>query len=117
MKKLEAAGNYVLVQPDAVQEKTTSGLIYVPEMAQEAAKRNIYKGKIISIGPVAFKDFACSWGAKEGDRIVFAKSGSLQIEKDTDEIRDPNNDLIFAINDEDVIAVYRATTEEATQLN
>jgi len=109
MKKLEAAGHYVLVRPDAIKEK--HGDIYIPETAQDAAKRNMYKGSIVSIGPIAFKDFIRPWGAEVGDRVVFAKAGSFNIDADPEEIRDPSNELIFAINDEDVIAVYRESNE------
>jgi co-chaperonin GroES (HSP10) len=116
MKQLEATGHYILVRPDKVKEKTSGGL-YVPERAQDEARRNCYKGQIVSIGPVAFKDFAAPWGVEVGDRVIFAAKGGLNIEADPDELRAPDNEALAAINDEDVIAVYRNKGQEPSQFS
>jgi co-chaperonin GroES (HSP10) len=48
-------GARVLVQLRAVKEKVTSAGIYIPEETKETEKWNTMIGKVIAIGPLAFK--------------------------------------------------------------
>ena len=49
-------GGRVLVQLRAVKEKVTSAGILIPEETKEAEKWNTMIGKVIAIGPLAFKN-------------------------------------------------------------
>ena len=48
-------GARVLIQLRAVKEKVTSAGIYIPEETKEAEKWNTMIGKVIAIGPLAFR--------------------------------------------------------------
>ncbi len=48
-------GARVLVQLRAVKEKVTSAGLYIPEEVKETEKWNTMIGKVIAIGPLAFK--------------------------------------------------------------
>jgi len=49
-------GARVLVQLRAVKEKVTESGIYIPEETKETEKWNTQIGKVIAIGPIAFKN-------------------------------------------------------------
>ena len=49
-------GGRVLVQLRAVKEKVTAAGLYIPEETKEAEKWNTMIGKVIAIGPLAFKN-------------------------------------------------------------
>ena len=48
-------GARVLVQLRAVKEKVTTAGIFIPEETKEVEKWNTMIGKVIAVGPLAFK--------------------------------------------------------------
>ena len=74
-------GARVLVQLRAVKEKVTSAGILLPTETKEVEKWNCQVGKILAIGPIAFKhrDTLVAWGegswAEVGDFVRVAKWG------------------------------------------
>jgi co-chaperonin GroES (HSP10) len=73
---------------------------------REREQAAIDTGKVISIGPTAFRDFGADVSPiKVGDTVVYAKYGGKAITDPEDESK------YVALNDEDVIAIL--TTEGA----
>ena len=105
-------GARVLIQIRAVKEKVTSAGIVIPEETKETEKWNTQVGKVIEIGPLAFRhrDSMNPWPegswCKVGDYVRVPKWGGDRWEvKVPDE--DPNEDpaLFMIINDHEVIAL------------
>ncbi len=96
----EPAGHRVLVLPDDPPDKI--GSLFVPAYVKEnRATENVF-GKIIAIGPNAWKAFDAGepW-AKIGDRVVFAKYGGFILE-------DPETKTKYRLlNDEDIVGVWQ----------
>lgn len=71
METLQMIGDQVLVKPDMIEEKTTSG-IYIPDTAKERPSR----GEVISVGP-GVKDVEMV--VNVGDKVLFTKYGNSEI--------------------------------------
>lgn len=91
-------GHYILVLPDKVDKKTASGL-YIPDEAQDNAKRDTTKGTLMAVGPIGWADFddGSPWAAV-GDRVTFGKHAGR------DMVGGDGKEYIL-MNAEDVLAV------------
>jgi len=87
----------ILVKPDLLEEKTSSGLIIKYDKREEAA---VEKGTVVLVGKTAYLEFgtdAESLGVVPGARITFAKYAGKTI---------MDGDVRYLIlNDEDVVGV------------
>lgn len=87
----------VLVKPDQLEEKTSSGLIIKYDKREEAA---VEKGTVVLVGKTAYLEFgtdAESLGVVPGARVTFAKYAGKTI---------MDGDVRYLIlNDEDVVGV------------
>lgn len=87
----------VLVKPDPLEEKTSSGLIIKYDKREEAA---VEKGTVVLVGKTAYLEFgtdAESLGVVPGARVTFAKYAGKTI---------MDGDVRYLIlNDEDVVGV------------
>jgi co-chaperonin GroES (HSP10) len=108
---MEPYGGRVIVQLRRIKKKTTAGGIILVEETKEAEKWNNMIGKIVAVGPLAFKnrDTAQPWvegtWAKIGDYVRVLKWGGdrweVKVEGESDE-EDPV--LFMTINDHELIA-------------
>lgn len=102
-------GARVLVQLRAVKEKVTSAGILIPEEVKETEKWNTMIGKVIAIGPLAFKkrDDMQPWPegawAKEGDFVRVPKWGGDRWEIDFEEDGLKGKALFTFFNDHELI--------------
>ena len=103
-------GARVLVQLRAVKEKVTSAGIYIPEETKETEKWNTMVGKVIAIGPLAFKmrETMQPWPegawAGVGDFVRVPKWGGDRWEVDfTDEQGAKGSALFTFFNDHELI--------------
>lgn len=89
----------VLIQPDKLEEKTSSGIIIQYDKREEAA---VEKGVVILVGSTAYKEFGTTaeeQGIVPGARVSFAKyAGKTIMDGDTKYI---------AVNDEDIVGVLK----------
>jgi chaperonin GroES len=87
----------VLVLPDKLEEKTSSGIIIQYDKREEAA---VEKGTVVSVGVTAYKEFGTSaeeLGVTPGARVTFAKySGKVIMDGDI---------KYLILNDEDLVGV------------
>lgn len=103
-------GGRVLVQMRAVKEKVTTAGIYIPEETKETEKWNTMVGKVIAIGPLAFKnrETMASWPegswAAVGDYVRVPKWGGDRWEIEfTDEQGAKGRALFTFFNDHELI--------------
>lgn|SRR3990167_5911006 len=83
---LKVLGYYVLIKPDSVEQEHeiegTDIKLYLVE-DERVAKAGINTGTIISIGPLAWKDYNKNYTkkpwAKEGDYVLYSKYGGKKI--------------------------------------
>jgi chaperonin GroES len=90
-------GGHLLVLPEKVEEKTKGG-IYIPETTREKEQQAATIGKLIAIGPSAWKDLddGSAW-AEVGDKISYSRyAGVTMTGKD--------EESYVLINDNDVLA-------------
>jgi co-chaperonin GroES (HSP10) len=103
-------GARVLVQLRAVKEKVTSMGIVLPEETKETEKWNTMIGKVIAIGPLAFKKRESmepwpegSW-AQVGDYVRVPKWGGDRWEVDFKDTSGLNGKALFTFfNDHELI--------------
>ena len=89
-------GHRVLVLPDAVEEKTESGIIVSVGLERDRERLAQLKGTIVEIGNSCWHDQPEPW-AQVGDHVIFGKySGLIYKGADEKEYR--------IINDLDVVA-------------
>ncbi len=76
---VKPVGGYILVKPEAEEEKTASGLII-----QTSGKEKPQRGKIISLGTGKLDTAGKSipWNVKVDDTILFKKYSPEEIEID-----------------------------------
>lgn len=94
---LEVLGHRVLVKPDPIEEKTSSGLIISYGDKELLHKRAMDRGTLVGVGPNAWKAFddGQAW-ANAGDKVYYAKhAGKILTDPDTDE-------EYVLLNDEDI---------------
>jgi co-chaperonin GroES (HSP10) len=102
-------GARVLVQLRAVKEKVTSAGIFLPEDVKETEKWNTMIGKVIAIGPLAFKkrDSMESWPegawAQVGDYVRVPKWGGDRWEVDFEQDGVKGKALFTFFNDHELI--------------
>lgn len=102
-------GARVLIQIRAVKEKVTSAGIVIPEETKEAEKWNTMIGKIIAIGPLAFKkrDTMEPWPegawAQIGDFVRVPKWGGDRWEVDFEQDGLKGRALFTFFNDHELI--------------
>ena len=91
----------VLVKPDKLEEKTSSGIIIQYDKREEAA---VEKGEVILVGSTAYKEFGTTaeeQGIIPGARISFAKyAGKTMMDGDTKYILLNDEDCVAVIEDE-----------------
>lgn len=91
---------YKLEETDEVYKKVKSAGLYVPDFDEKRREQAaIDKGVVISVGPLAYKD----WGegeawCKEGDEVMWARHAGKTVEYDT-----VTGDRLVILNDEDII--------------
>ena len=102
-------GARVLVQLRAVKEKVTAAGIFIPEEVKETEKWNTMIGKVIAIGPLAFKKRDTmepwpegSWAAK-GDFVRVPKWGGDRWEIDFEHNGAKGKALFTFFNDHELI--------------
>jgi len=106
---MEPFGGRVLVQLRAVKEKVTSSGILLAEETKETEKWNTMIGKVIKIGPLAFKkrDSMESWPegswAQEGDFVRVPKWGGDRWEIDFEDNGLKGKALFTFFNDHELI--------------
>lgn len=102
----------ILVLPDNIEDKDDAfkrakavGL-FVAQNEREREQAAIDTGKVVSIGPTAFKDFGLDAPPiTEGSYVVYAKyAGKAIVDPST-------NTKYVALNDEDVIAILTQDKE------
>jgi co-chaperonin GroES (HSP10) len=108
---MEPFGGRVIVQLRRIKLKTSKGGIVLVEETKESEKWNNMIGKVVSMGPLAFKnrDTMASWPegtwAKVGDYVRVPKWGG-----DRWEVKVPGSDdnedpvLFMTLNDHELIA-------------
>ena len=106
---MEPVGARVLIQLRAVKEKATASGIVLVEETREAEKWNTMIGKVIAIGPLAFKkrDSMESWPegawAKVGDFVRVPKWGGDRWEVDYEQNGSTGKALFTFFNDHELI--------------
>ena len=103
-------GGRVLVQLRAVKEKVTSAGLFIPQETKETEKWNTMIGKVIAIGPLAFKnrETMASWPegawAQVGEYVRVPKWGGDRWEVEfTDESGAKGVALFTFFNDHELI--------------
>jgi len=103
-------GARVLVQLRAVKEKVTSAGLYIPEEVKETEKWNTMIGKVIAIGPLAFRKRESmepwpegSWAAV-GDYVRVPKWGGDRWEIEFEDDKGAKGKALFTFfNDHELI--------------
>lgn len=90
-------GGHLLVLPEKVEEKTKGG-IYLPETTREKEQQAATIGKLVAIGPTAWKDLddGSAW-AEVGDKISYSRYAGVTMTGQDEE-------SYVLINDNDVLA-------------
>jgi len=102
-------GARVLVQLRAVKDKVTSSGIYIPEESKETEKWNTMVGKVLAVGPIAFKkrDTMEPWPegvwCQVGDYVRVPKWGGDRWEIDFEENGAKGKALFTFFNDHEII--------------
>lgn len=106
---MEPVGARVLIQLRAVKEKATASGIVLVEETKETEKWNTMIGKVIAIGPLAFRkrDSMESWPegawAKVGDFVRVPKWGGDRWEVDYEQNGSTGKALFTFFNDHELI--------------
>ena len=104
-------GARVLVQLRAVKDKVTSSGIYIPEETKETEKWNTMIGKVLAVGPIAFKkrDTMEPWPegvwCKVGDYVRIPKWGGDRWEIDFEDNGIKGKALFTFFNDHEIIGM------------
>lgn len=104
-------GARVLVQLRAVKDKVTSSGIYIPEETKETEKWNTMIGKVLAVGPIAFKkrDTMEPWPegvwCKVGDYVRIPKWGGDRWEIDFEDNGVKGKALFTFFNDHEIIGM------------
>lgn len=107
-------GARLLIQIRRVVTTTKSGLILVSE-SKDTEAWNMQVGKIISMGPLAFKnrksaeDWPEGMWAKVGDFVRFPRWGGDRI---TVKMKDGEPVVILILNDHDLLGAYQGDPRE-----
>src|SRR5579859_1973479 len=84
-KMLKAIAWRVLIKPDPIEEKTSTGIVLALDEKLEKGAR--MTGVVVDIGPDVFPKSSVMYGGlRVGDRIYFAKyAGKVVVDRDTKE--------------------------------
>lgn len=104
----EIVGHRLLVKPITLDEfdptvaRARALGIELSKQTDRQEASVISTGRVIQVGPTAFKDFGGKEWCKEGDQIDYVKHGGMFI-------HDPDNkeNKWYVLNDEDVLVVWR----------
>lgn len=87
---IDPEGTKCIVLPDEINEKTPSGLLWVPPEAKDQHQLAVTQGTLVAIGPraeIAWNDPekpgefpAKEIPAKPGDRVIFVKYGGTIVQ-------------------------------------
>ncbi|KKK59898.1 hypothetical protein LCGC14_3029790, partial [marine sediment metagenome] len=82
--KIEPLDDYVALKPLEADDVTPGGIV-IPDQAKEQPQR----GKVLSIGPGRLLDSGerASPQVREGDEVIFARYGGVDIQIDGDEVK------------------------------
>ncbi|MEX2639236.1 MAG: co-chaperone GroES [Balneolales bacterium] len=81
MAKITPLSDRVLVQPDAAEEKTSSGII-IPDSAKEKPQR----GTVIAVGPGKVENGTkIDMSVKSGDKVLYGKYAGTELTLDGEE--------------------------------
>ncbi len=82
MTSIKPIGDRVVVQPEAAEEKTSSGL-FIPDTAKEKPQR----GKVLFVGPGSVQDGKrVDMTVKAGDSVLYGKYSGTEITLDGEEV-------------------------------
>ena len=84
----------VLIEPQAIEKKTASGII-IPDSAKEKP----IKGEVVSAGPgkVADDGNRIAMSVKPGDKVIFNKYAGTEIKVDGEEFLMMREDDLLAV--------------------
>lgn len=105
---IEPCGHRVVVECnditdfDPAYKRAKQAGIAIPVDHEDHLRRQagVDKGRVISVGPTAFKDFGGDHWCKPGDLVVFAKYAGKQVE-------DLDQKKYIVLNDDDIVAVLK----------
>lgn len=72
-------GHRLLVLPDQVEEKTSSGIILNTQADQRREEMAQIYGTVVAMGSTCYSDQVEPW-CKVGDTVIFAKYGGLLLD-------------------------------------
>lgn len=87
----------IVIEPEDIETKTASGIILA--VNEKAERKAVEKGKVVSIGDTAFKDFKAEVVPVVGDTIYFAKYAGKEVQDD--------GKTFIILNDEDCICIVK----------
>lgn len=109
----QATGWFVLIELDAVEETTESGIVIQSKESQEREQRGHHKGKIINFGPLCFAAYhaidadtvekrAAQWGVKIGDEVEVGRYAGEMLQKEGIDryMLVPDQKIMGVLNDE-----------------
>lgn len=101
---MKAVGYRIIVKPEEVKKavETSGGAkIYKPEQVIEKEQGGVDKGIVVDMGPDCFSKMISKW-CEIGDVVVWSRYAGKPMD-------DPELGLVHIINDQDVLAVDKAT--------
>ena len=92
--KIKPLSDRVVVKPEAVEEKTASGII-LPDTAKEKPQ----EGKVVAVGPGKISDSgnAIKMTVKVGDKVLYGKYSGTEVTVGNEEYLIMKENDIFAI--------------------
>lgn len=105
-------GMRVLIRPVGPKEKSKGGIL-LPDQAKDAEEYNNARGRVLAVGPMAFRDkrtgtewFGGPW-AKKGDWVIFGKfAGQKIVVSGVKMILINDEDITATIPNPDIMAAY-----------
>lgn len=76
--KFKPNGDRIVIKPNLVEEKTSSGLLYIPDTAKE--KPN--KGVVVAVGLGRYAEdtgYLIPLNCKVGDTVLYSKYGGVEV--------------------------------------
>ena len=98
----------IIIKADKLEETdetfkraSAAGIVIPDNDDRKRAQAGVDTGTVVSVGATAFRDFGVECPVKEGDYIAYARFAGKHI-------KDPyTNEQFIALNDEDVISIFR----------
>lgn len=116
--KPSALGYYILIELEKVEETTDSGIITATREQLEREQKGQHKGKIVSIGPLAFAGYsgvpekanhiqrAECWGVRIGDVVEMGRYAG------TDTIQEDGHDRYMIVPDSKLMCLLERSSNE-----